>query len=140
MILPDIFIICRAIFFSGLSSLAKSGRWTVLSFEGAWQNPHFTPSDSLKLSITLSRSSMLISFGSTFRFLKWRSSGGLVAAMPASIKTLTKIPAINFLLKCIHLILKQVNKNTRNGVRFCIILQTTSWKNRQPSDLFLLRY
>src|SRR5436305_673198 len=46
--------------FSGLSSLAKSGYFWVLSFDGAWQNPHFTPSDSLKLSITLSRSSLLI--------------------------------------------------------------------------------
>jgi len=77
-----------------------------LSFEGAWQKVHFTPSAALNPSITLSRSSLLIFLGSIFRFLYLCSSGGLVAAMPATINKLTNMNTNDFFLKSIFLILK----------------------------------
>ena len=53
LILPVILNIYRAIFFSGLSSLAKSRCREVLFLEGAWQNPHFTPRAAFQVSICL---------------------------------------------------------------------------------------
>src|SRR3954469_3277775 len=89
-------IILRAIFFSGLSSLAISHS-AVESAGFTWQKSHSTPKAFSNSCITESIACSEIFLGSTFRFLNF-SPGGLLAAIPILTKAITPPITINFLL------------------------------------------
>lgn len=90
----------RAMSFSGLSSLAKSGQRWVVSFERAWQKSQRTPSDFDQKCITFCKLSFEISFGRTCRFLKpcCLASGLCAAMLTATHAAINRNTVIFFLL------------------------------------------
>src|SRR5580658_39079 len=98
LILIIILYMWRAMVFSGFASLAKSRWWLLVSALGAWQKLHLTPRAALNASIVLSRSSWLMSFGRTLRFLfGGLSSAGRMADIPITIRAAKMATTANFL-------------------------------------------
>src|ERR1044072_6942857 len=88
-------IIARAVFFSGLSSSAKSSPW-LPSFRAAWQALHRTPSARANCPIVARRSSCEMSLGSTFRFVNFSCACAVapwnVASTPPASKQAARTP------------------------------------------------
>src|ERR1051326_646951 len=88
-------IIARAVFFSGLSSSAKSSPW-LPSFRAAWQALHRTPSARANCPIVARSSSCEMSLGSTFRFVNFSCACAVapwnVASTPPASKQAARTP------------------------------------------------
>src|ERR1044072_3807413 len=88
-------IIPRAVFFSGLSSSAKSSPW-LPSFRAAWQALHRTPSARANCPIVARSSSCEMSLGSTFRFVNFSCACAVapwnVASTPPASKQAARTP------------------------------------------------